>query len=101
MPDVNAPSGTTITWSPDGWQLALADAAGLWVERADGSGKRELLKKRTTCTIVCLGTTAVWSPDGRTLAVGGVDPITTGFVRFEVSSGRVSQLRDMVIHSGK
>jgi WD40 repeat protein len=90
---VTAPRGTSMSWSPDASQLVLTDGGGVWVERANGSGKRQLLKTNTTCTIVCLGTTAVWSPDGKTLAVGGVDPITTGFVRVDVASGRVIRLR--------
>jgi Tol biopolymer transport system component len=91
---VAAPAGSNISWSPDGSQVALADTTGLWVERADGTQRRQLLETKTVCTAVCLSApTVVWSPDGKTLAVGGVDPITTGFVHVDVSSGRVSQVR--------
>jgi Tol biopolymer transport system component len=91
---ITAPRGASISWSPNGSQLAFTDTTGIWVERADGTHKRQLLETKTTCTAVCLSVpTAVWSPDGKTLAVGGTDPITTGFVRIDVSSGRVTQLR--------
>ncbi len=74
--------------------LAVADEAGLWVERANGTHKRLLLATKTTCKTTCLGGPAVaWTPDGKGLAVGGVDPHTTGFDLIDLATGHISQLR--------
>jgi dipeptidyl aminopeptidase/acylaminoacyl peptidase len=77
---VAGPRGGSLTWSPDGTMVALADASGVWVERADGSEPRRLITTRSSCHIACLSSPVVaWAPDGKRLAVGGVDPRTTGF----------------------
>ncbi len=74
--------------------VAITDSAGVWVERANGSDKRQLLAITTKCTTTCLGSpTVAWTPDGKRLAVGGVDPRTTGFDLVDVASGRVTPLR--------
>ena len=50
-------------WSPDGKNIAyLKDRGHLWVMRADGTGKRELLKGPHIGSIA-------WSPDSRWLAL--------------------------------
>ena len=58
--------GRNPTWSPDGRSIAYATWADVWVMRADGSGKREVLHSRVRDTDI-RGVT--WSPDGRRIAV--------------------------------
>ncbi len=58
--------GRNPTWSPDGRSIAYASWADVWVMRADGSGKREVLHSRVRDTDI-RGVT--WSPDGRRIAV--------------------------------
>ena len=53
-------------WSPDGRSIAYASWADVWVMRANGSGKREVLHSRVRDTDI-RGVT--WSPDGRRIAV--------------------------------
>lgn len=91
---IEAPLHASLTWSPNGAMIAITDSAGVWVERANGSNKRQLLATKTKCTISCLSSpTVAWTPDGKQLAVGGVDPKTTGFALVDVASGRVTPLR--------
>jgi dipeptidyl aminopeptidase/acylaminoacyl peptidase len=89
---VSGPLHATLSWSPNGRLLAIADRDGVWVERADGAGRRRLLTTRTTCVTACGPLVVAWRPDGRALAAGGVDPATTGFALVNVASGRVTSL---------
>jgi dipeptidyl aminopeptidase/acylaminoacyl peptidase len=85
-----------LTWSPDGTQLAVANADGLWVERPDGSGRRQLLAhqrcKKAGCVVV-IPPTVAWTPDGTHLAVGTVNPNSHGFELVDVASGQARPLR--------
>lgn len=106
---VRAAAGTSLTWSPDGTRIAVtagtgyAGPAGVWVERADGSGRKRLLTTKTRCLSTCQSMpTVAWTSDGKQLAVGGVDPNTTGFELITVATGRMKALakpRRYVFHT--
>lgn len=87
---VYGPADAALTWSPNGKMLAITSRAGVWVERANGSGKRQLVSITTSCRSTCQGLSVAWTPDGKTLAVGGVDPHRTGFELIDVATGRVT-----------
>jgi Tol biopolymer transport system component len=83
-----------LTWSANGSMVAIADQAGVWVERSDGNRRRQLLGTNTSCSTTCVGTPSVaWTPDGTHLAVGGIDPATTGLDLINVKTGTRRQLR--------
>jgi len=91
---VRAARYASLSWSPDGNLLAVVTKDGVSVERADGSGSRQLVTIQTKCTTNCLSRPlVVWSPDSQRLVIGGVDPKTTGFVLVNVASGQVKTLR--------
>jgi len=70
LADVAPLGGTDSLWSPDGTQLAYADATfHLAVLDADGTNVRVL-------TADTIGTAPQWSADGRTLAVAESRPLT-------------------------
>jgi dipeptidyl aminopeptidase/acylaminoacyl peptidase len=85
-----------LSWSPDGTQLAVANADGLWVEQPDGSGRRQLLAhqrcKKAGC-VFAIPPTVAWTPDGTHLAVGTVNPNSHGFELVDVASGHAIPLR--------
>jgi len=54
------------TASPDGRHIAFATWADVWVMRADGSGKREVVHSRVRDTDI---RGVAWAPDGRRIAV--------------------------------
>ena len=58
--------GRNPTWSPDGRHIAFATWADVWVMRADGSGKREVVHSRVRDTDI---RGVAWAPDGRRIAV--------------------------------
>jgi hypothetical protein len=74
-------------WSPDGSLLAWVGRAGLTVERADGRGRR-LLVKAPECNTTCVPLTFAWSPGGRRLLVGGAGRGTEHLLVVSASTGR-------------
>jgi Tol biopolymer transport system component len=90
---VRGRAGQQLTWSPDGSAIAVADRGGIVIEHSDGTGARQLIQTKTSCSQTCIGTPVVaWSPDGRRVAVGGVDPKTQGFDLIDVRTGKLSRI---------
>jgi Tol biopolymer transport system component len=58
-------SGFTPVWSPDGKRIAYPEGEGLWVMKADGSGKHKVAVDRY---LEYAGNPPAWSPDGSRLA---------------------------------
>lgn len=58
-------SGFQPSWSPDGKRLAYTDGEGLWVMKADGTGKH---KVAVDSYLEYAGYPPAWSPDGSKLA---------------------------------
>jgi Tol biopolymer transport system component len=56
-----APDASDPEWSPDGRRLAFAGRGGIWVARADGSGRRRV----TRAPRRGLDDEPSWAPDGR------------------------------------
>jgi Tol biopolymer transport system component len=58
-------SVSSLTWSPDGSQVAGLSDEGVAILEADGSGRKELLRRR----LVIGDDGLAWSPDGAQLAL--------------------------------
>jgi WD40 repeat protein len=77
------------SWSPDGRWIAYAGDGGLSEVRADGSGKRLLLRR----TVV----SPVWSPGGRWIAF---EQETGGTVSIRLYAARTGAVRVLERHPG-
>lgn len=82
--------GGGAVWSPNGEMVAIERSNGVWVERANGTGKRQLV----SCPIECIGLSPAWTPDGRRVAVGGIDSQTTGIELVDVATGLATAIID-------
>jgi Tol biopolymer transport system component len=101
-------TGGDASWSPDGAWIAFFDsmpgnpeAAGIFVARPDGSGRREVFRNRMRSTYergwgpIREGEPEhglVWSPDSRWIAFARTFDRGTSIWRVEVESGRVEQV---------
>jgi hypothetical protein len=101
-------TGSNASWSPDGASIAFfdsmpgnPDAAGIFVVRPDGSGRRLVFRNRVRSTYergwgpIREGEPEhglVWSPDSRSIAFARRFGRGASVWRVEVESGRVKQV---------
>jgi TolB protein len=89
-----APDASDPEWSPDGRRLAFAGRGGIWVARADGSGRRRV----TRVPGRGLDDEPSWAPDGRRIVFhrewerNEELDLTVDLYVLDLRSGRVERL---------